>query len=85
MPYLKFEDKDRLLDHMFPQSAGELNFLLTTMARRYWSKSAKNYEALNSVMGAFASAQQEFYRRVVVPYENKKIHSNGDVYEGEGQ
>ena len=85
MPYLTYENKDRLLDHMFPETAGELNFLLTMMCRRYFSKSKQNYEAINTVIGALDSAKLEFYRRVAVPYENKKIRDNGDVYEGEGE
>lgn len=85
MPYLKIEDKEHLLEHMYPTTAGELNYLLTTMVLRYWMKSARNYEALNAAIGALESSKQEFYRRIVVPYENKKIHSNGDVYEGEEQ
>lgn len=36
------------------------------------------------VMGAFRCAQQEFYRRVAVPYEDSKIAENGDVYQNVG-
>ncbi len=83
MPYLKRDKKDYLLDNMYPLNAGELNFLITTLARRYWSKSMRNYEALNTVVGALESAKLEFYRRVCSPYEDKKIKENGDVYEGD--
>jgi len=31
-------------------------------------------------MGALEGAKLEFYRRVVVPYEEKKMKENGDVY-----
>jgi hypothetical protein len=85
MPYLTSDEKDRLLDHMYPETAGELNFLITTMCRRYFSKSKRNYEAINTVLGALECAKQEYYRRIVVPYENSKINSNGDVYEGDLQ
>ena len=83
MPYLKYEAKESLLDHSYPTSAGELNFLLTTMCRRYFNKSARNYEACNAVIGALESCKLEFYRRLVSVYEDKKIDENGDVYIGD--
>jgi len=33
------------------------------------------------VIGALEACKLEFYRRAVVPYEDKKIKENGDVYE----
>ena len=86
MPYLKPDDKAKLLEHLgdvFPETAGQLNFLITMLAKRYWNKSARNYEALNAVVGAIESSKIEFYRRQCVPYENEKIKLNGDVYEGD--
>ena len=80
MPYLKYEDKERLLDHPYPTKAGELNYLVTTFALRYWSKSTRNYEALNAIIGALEASKLELYRRLVVPYETEKIKDNGDVY-----
>lgn len=83
MPYLTYEDKERILDHLYPTTAGELNFALTTLVRRYLSKSKRNYEAYNAAIGALEACKLEFYRRAVVPYENGKIKSNGDVYDAE--
>ncbi len=83
MPYLKYDDKERLLDHMFPETAGELNFLVTTMARRYWSKSKRNYEALNAITGALENAKLEFYRKVTSKYEDQKAEENGEIYIGD--
>lgn len=80
MPYLKSEDKDKLLDHMYPESPGELNFLLTTLMIRYWVKSKENYQAINDIIGAAEGAKLEFYRRHAAEYENAKIRQNGDVY-----
>ncbi len=80
MPYLTAENKDRILDHLYPETAGELNFALTTLCRRYFSKSKQNYEAYNAVIGALESCKLEYYRRQVVDYENAKIKTNGDVY-----
>jgi hypothetical protein len=38
-----------------------------------------SYENFNAVMGALESAKQEYYRRVMVPYEEEKIKQNGDI------
>lgn len=80
MPYLTTENKEKLLDHLFPSTAGELNFALTTMCRRYFSKSAKNYEAHNAVIGALECAKQEWYWKMCRPYEDEKERQNGPVY-----
>ena len=83
MPYLKMQEKEALLDHMYPTRPGELNFLVTTLCRRYWSKSGKNYQAINDIVGALEGAKLEFYRRIASKYEDSKIQSNGDVYVGD--
>lgn len=80
MPYLKFNEKEQLLDHPYPTRPGELNFLITDLCLRYWTKSPQNYQALNDIMGALEGAKQEFYRRKAVPYEEIKIRENGDCY-----
>jgi len=38
------------------------------------------YSLLNEVMGVLECCKQEFYRRPVADYENKKLDLNGDVY-----
>lgn len=83
MPYIAKENRDKLLNHMWPQTAGELNYCFTILIRRYWNKSRENYQALNDIVGALEGAKLELYRRLAVPYENDKIKVNGDVYEGE--
>lgn len=40
------------------------------------------YKDLNDAIGALEACKLEFYRRVIVPYEDQKIKSNGDVYNG---
>jgi len=61
-------------------TAGELNYALTRQVTDYLDGKIVTYELLNSVVGALESCKLEFYRRVVVPYEEKKIVENGDVY-----
>lgn len=65
----------------FVTSPGELNYLFTIIAKSYF-KAHGNYQGINDILGAFEGAKAEFYRRVAVPYEDKKIADNGDVYDG---
>lgn len=62
-------------------SPGELNFAMTILASEYVRRRGMSYTVANEVMGVFASAQAEFYRRVVVPYEDIKRAENGEVYD----
>ena len=82
MPYIKQETR-RLLDSAADPAAtaGELNYMFTKLAINYLYVNGKSYQTINDVLGALEGAKQEFYRRVVVPHENKKILENGDVYE----
>lgn len=38
------------------------------------------YAHLERLMGTFEAAKLEFWRRVVVPYENYKMAEHGDVF-----
>ena len=64
-------------------SIGELNYVLTTQILDYLNdpdEGTINYTKYNAVMGVLECIKQELYRRLIVPYENKKITENGDVY-----
>lgn len=80
MPYVKEEQRKVLDEGHIANSAGELNYMLTMILKRYWVNSAENYQAINDILGALEGAKQEFYRRIAVPYEENKIKENGDVY-----
>lgn len=81
MPYIDPQRKLDLLAEDEPKTSGELNFMLTTTIINYLgSKDTVRYQDLNDVIGALEGCKLEFYRRVVTPYEEKKILSNGDVY-----
>lgn len=79
MPYIKDEDKRDLLGRV-ARKPGELNFLVTELVADYWVFSNQNYQAINDIVGALEGAKLEFYRRIAVPYEDKKMIDNGDVY-----
>ena len=81
MPYIK---NDRKMEFegtgSVPQNAGELNYCFTKVIISYVENHELSYQTINDIIGAIDSAKMEFYRRTVVPYENKKILENGDVY-----
>lgn len=60
---------------------GELNFAITMLINEYVKRRPLRYAVLNDVVGVLASAQAEFQRRIVAPYEDQKIQENGDVYD----
>ena len=76
MPYIKQEDRS---EYLSPSTAGELNYCITKLLVSYWIEKG-NYQGINDILGALEGAKMEFYRRVAVPYEDKKIFENGDVY-----
>jgi len=63
-------------------SPGELNWMLTNVALSYLYRNGPDpdYARMSEAMGAFTCAAQEFYRRVMAPYEDEKKEENGDVY-----
>lgn len=85
MPYIKAEDRTKLSDprNWAPDCAGELNYVITKTILDYLAgiEGGFRYQHINDVIGALEGAKSEFYRRVVIPYENKKAVENGDVYE----
>lgn len=82
MPYIKQERRDAILNGARPQDAGELNFAITALVDRYLEdKGDIRYAHVNEVVGALDCAKLELYRRVAVPYEDKKIAEAGDVYQ----
>lgn len=80
MPYIKPKDRGELINEKrFPETPGELNFMLTAYILDYLSIKSK-YSDYNEIIGVLECVKQEFYRRAAVPYEDKKIKENGDVY-----
>lgn len=80
MPYIKQYDR---LEGLNPSSAGQLNYALTQIIDKYLVVHGLNYTNINDCLGALEGAKLEFYRRVAVPYEDKKLEENGDVYSEE--
>lgn len=81
MPYIPQEDRHQLSVHPRKiETPGQLNYLITRSLVAYLRQHKLSYQTINDIMGALEGAKMEFYRRVVVKYEDKKISENGDVY-----
>jgi hypothetical protein len=81
MPYIRPEDRVRLVQGGLPQDAGELNFAITALIDNYLrQQGGVRYLHLNEVVGVLECAKLELYRRIAAPYEDRKISENGDVY-----
>jgi len=87
MPYTKIENRKKFKAVLFPflvsaelnrLSAGDLNYLFTAIIDRQLKDA--NYARMNEIVGALECCKQEFIRRKLNPYEDKKIAENGDVY-----
>ena len=80
MPYIE-QERRQVLDIYAggAETIGELNYIITKLVLRFLG-SEPNYASHNAVIGVLECAKQELYRRVVVPYEEKKREENGDVY-----
>lgn len=80
MPYIPQAARDDLDQGGVPTSKGELNYVITKLLVEYFHREGAGYSAINDCLGACEGAKLEFYRRVAVPYEDRKIEENGDVY-----
>ena len=84
MPYIVGRRRDELnfaLNQVTPHTPGELNYCITRLCLEFLNRErSRGYGCYNEIMGVLSCVQQEFYRRVVSPYENEKIKENGDVF-----
>ncbi len=87
MPYIKQEERKKweeviekikiLIKDIPPENIdGELNFLISTILNETYPPKYFNY---NRAIGLLECIKQEFYRRKVAPYEDKKIQENKDI------
>ena len=81
MPYIEQKRRKELTDSLAePATPGELNYAICMMALKYLDKTKKSYQHYNDVIGVLECAKLEIYRRLVSPYEDRKIAENGDVF-----
>jgi hypothetical protein len=82
MPYIAGQTRRDELDDgtTVPENVGELNFKITKLIDNYLYYHGLSYSTINEITGVMECAKLEFYRRIAIPYEEKKIRENGDVY-----
>jgi hypothetical protein len=81
MPYIKPDRRSPIRSRVSnPATPGELNYLITDAIVTYLEDHGLNYTVINDIVGALDAAKAEFNRRVVAPYEDRKIIENGDIY-----
>ena len=83
MPYISEQRRQDLLEGAGYEDIGELVYAITEECIEYFDTFAGEHQFAthNAIVGALECAKMEWYRRMTVPYENKKIESEGDVYE----
>lgn len=83
MPYIPVDDRDRLDDEKLvacaPQNVGELTYAVTRLLFNYIRVHGLRYQQIADIMAACNNSGLEFYRRVAVPYEDKKARLNGGI------
>jgi len=84
MPYIKSNRRPpidsatkELMSHV--ENEGDLNYAITKMLFSYIRQKGLSYSICNTLMGVLSCVSLEFYRRIVSPYEDKKIKENGDI------
>ena len=85
MPYIDKEDRDQYHDTIMKavellkdKPIGHFNYVVSSILWKLFSNK-RGYTYGNSLMGVLSCIAQEFYRRMLVPYEDDKIKENGDV------
>ncbi len=93
MPYIKAELRAKVdalveqlreiileapIDHA--QNVGLMNYVLSCIVSAEIHQNLC-YQTINEAMGVLACVQQELYRRLAAPYEDKKCAENGDVFD----
>lgn len=90
MPYLTDKDKEEIknsVDYLsdtlerkpIESFAGYINYLNFVFVRRWINKNGKKYFVFAAIIGTLVCCVLEIYRRLIAPYEDSKINSNGDV------
>jgi hypothetical protein len=81
MPYITCEARNEIDNGAMPETAGELNYMISSLLDEYLTENGRNYANINEVIGVLECAKLEIYRRVAAPYEDEKIDQNGDVFD----
>lgn len=80
MPYIPQEWRELDWNDNPALTPGQLNYVVTVACDDYLADRGLSYSTINEVIGVLECAKQELYRRIAVPYEDRKRYENGDVY-----
>jgi len=71
----------RLIEDTFGgrENNGVVVYAIYLMLKRIYSRGVSDFEVKSNALKVLESAKLEYYRRVLVPYEEEKIKINGDV------
>lgn len=86
MPYIESDRRkfltsktyQELLDISDQMTAGDLNFMISTLLWYRFAK-AQSYQTGNEIIGILECVKLEYMRRILAPYEDQKIKDNGDI------
>ena len=90
MPYIPNERRDLLVqfdekNHRFLISTinvttpGDLACVFYRLCQFFIIRNGRKFETLNALIGVLETTKGEVNRRIVWPYEDKKMRENGDV------
>lgn len=92
MPYIKYNRRQNILG--YPDcyhdnvnidqinTSGELTYVIVYLCIEFLIRSSKSldFDTLNDIPKVLNAAKDEYTRRILVPYEEKKCQENGDVF-----
>ena len=84
MPYITQEDRCKYINTLkmeFPSDCkkGELTYILYALALKYIRAKGVSYTNISDAIGCLIDSAEEIRRRILNPYEDKKIKDNGDI------
>jgi hypothetical protein len=79
-PYINEADRRYVDEGGVPLTPGELHYQLALAIDQFLATKKVNYIIFNDVMGVLTCLSHEIYRRIVAPYEDKKLKENGEVF-----
>lgn len=84
MPYIHQNDRIKFDDHIKSlieniNNKGELTYCLYTLMVKFFRKCDLSYTNISSVKSSGQDATDEFTRKYLNPYEDRKIKENGDI------
>lgn len=89
MPYIIQDQREFLEERLkeicelvedLPLGSGDIVYIITKILLSHLKKKEICFENLSDIIKILECAKMEYYRRVMVPYEESKIKERGDVY-----